>query len=190
MSGAMSGVMPAHGASSSHDSRSPTTASPAAARTASITWRANSSRSCPHSSPRWLVRPDEELAHQAVLAGVDLDAVAAGVDRDAGRGGEPGDHRLRCRRPPSTSAPRGCSPRAPATAPTAALAVGAAALAAGVVERGDHQASVRVAGGGDRRPSGARSAAASGARSYGQSLSCTLAPSVTMMPQPPAARRS
>ena len=31
---------------------------------------------------------------------------------------------------------------------------------------------------------------ASGARSYGQSLSCTLAPSVTIMPQPPRARRA
>ena len=32
--------------------------------------------------------------------------------------------------------------------------------------------------------------AASGARSYGQSDACTLAPSVTTIPQPPRARRS
>ncbi len=31
---------------------------------------------------------------------------------------------------------------------------------------------------------------ASGARSYGQSDSCTLAPSMTIVPQPPLARRS
>ena len=46
MSGAISGVMPAHGASSSHDSRSPTIRSaPAPARTAAITRRANRRRS-------------------------------------------------------------------------------------------------------------------------------------------------
>ena len=38
------------------------------------------------------------------------------------------------------------------------------------------------------QPSPAR--AASGARSYGQSDSCTLAPSTTIVPQPPRARRS
>ena len=58
-SGACSGVIPAHGASSSHDSRSATTASgPTAARTAVSTWRAKSVRSWPHSSSRWLVSPD------------------------------------------------------------------------------------------------------------------------------------
>ena len=46
MSGAMSGVIPAHGASSSHDSRNPTIRSaPAPSRAAAITRRANSRRS-------------------------------------------------------------------------------------------------------------------------------------------------
>ncbi len=39
----------------------------------------------------------------------------------------------------------------------------------------------------EAQPSAQRSA--NGARSYGQSLACALAPSVTMIPHPPAARR-
>ena len=57
--GACSGVIPAHGASSSHDRRSTTTrVGPTAERTAANTSRAKRSRSPPHSSSRWLVSPD------------------------------------------------------------------------------------------------------------------------------------
>ena len=57
MAGAISGVMPAHGASSSQQRRNPTTEVPTAARTASMTSRANRSRSRPQMSSRWLVSP-------------------------------------------------------------------------------------------------------------------------------------
>ena len=59
MAGAWSGVIPAHGASSSPDRRSPSTRSgPSAPRTAARTSRAKRRRSVPHSSPRWFVRPE------------------------------------------------------------------------------------------------------------------------------------
>ena len=78
MSGALSGVIPAHGASSSQHSRSPTTGSVR-------THRGDHLLSEQHSllSPRIVAmvgQPRQELAHQTVLSCVDLDAVAAGSD--------------------------------------------------------------------------------------------------------------
>ena len=79
--------MPAHGASSSHDRRSPTTRSaPTAARTV-VDDVAGEAQPVGAPLVAALVRqPGQELAHEAVLAGVDLDAVAVGRDgRPGGR---------------------------------------------------------------------------------------------------------
>ena len=77
MPGAISGVMPAHGASSSHDSRSPTTRSVPIADAHGGDHLAGEQQSILTPLVVALVgEPAEELAHQAVLAGVDLDAVA------------------------------------------------------------------------------------------------------------------
>ena len=108
--------------------------------------------------PPWIVavvgQAREELAYQAVLAGVDLDTVAAGVRRDGCGAGEAGDHRVDVvglhplRRLPAVDLgnPRWRQQRQ--------LAVRAAALAAGVVERCDHHGVVGVAGVGDLLPAG------------------------------------
>ena len=113
-------MRPAHGASSSHDSRRPTTASaPAPARTAPSTSRANRSSVGPPLVAALVGEARQELAHQRVLAGVDLHAVEPGRHGQPGRRAEARRPPRRCRRPPSTWGPRGCSPRAPATAPTA-----------------------------------------------------------------------
>jgi hypothetical protein len=94
----------------------------------------------------------QELADQAVLAGIDLDPVATGLHRQRGGRAETGDdrgdvvglHPLRHFARVDLRHPRGC--------PQFALVVGAGALAAGMVERGDHQRSMCVAGGADGRP--------------------------------------
>ena len=151
---------------------------------------AKRSRSPPHSSPRWLVRPGEELAHEAVLTGVDLDAVAPGRHRRARRRRRTRRRRRRCRPPPSTSAPRVSPPRAPATAPTAA----AGCRPTSPARRRGRATRGRARRGRGRprrsRPTRAPAWLASGARSYGQSDSWTLAPSTTIVPHPPRARRS
>ena len=101
-----------------------------------------------------LVRqPGQELAHEAVLAGVDLDAVAAGLDRRP---------RAAAPKPATTAAMSsasihfGTSRRRhlghPRRRPQRALAVRRRALPAGVVERGDDERAVRPAGGDDRGP--------------------------------------
>ena len=193
MAGACSGVMPAHGASSSHDSRSPTTASaPTPPRTAAITSRAKRSAVGAPLVVALVREPGQELADQAVLAGVDLDAVAAGVDGEPAPRRRTRRRRRRCRRPPSTSAPRGVLTSGTRDgAHSGALAVGRRALPAGVVERGDDERAVRR---GRRRRSPAQPSAAP----LGQrrplvrpvATSCTLAPSTTIVPHPPRARRS
>ncbi len=96
--------------------------------------------------------PTEELAHEAVLSGVDLHPVAASRDCQPRGGGEPGDHL------PDVVGfhPLGHLASVhlghPARRPQRGLAVGTAALAAGVVEGGDDQRAVGVAGGGDGAP--------------------------------------
>ncbi len=102
-----------------------------------------------------LVRePGQELAHQAVLAGVDLDAVAVGAGGLAGGGAETGDdgrdvgglHPLRDLAGRHLGHPR--------RRPQWALAVGRRALPAGMVERRDHEGAVGAAGGDDPGPAG------------------------------------
>ena len=119
----------------------------------------------------------QELAHQAVLAGIDLDAVAAGVDGDPRRAGEPIDdgrdvvglHRLGDLSRVDLGHPR--------RRPQRALAVRRRTLATGVVERCDDERAVRSTRSDDRRPNRRAHRSASGARSYGQSDSWTQAPS-------------
>ena len=119
--GAISGVMPAHGASSSQDRRSPTTASgPIARRTAPITDLAKQRAVGAPLVAAVVGQAGEELADEAVLAGVDLHAVAAGRDGASGPPRRTRRRRRRCPRAPSTWAPRARRPRARATAPTAA----------------------------------------------------------------------
>ena len=99
-------------------------------------------------------QPGQELAHEAVLAGVDLHAVAPGIDGSRGGGDEAVDdggdvvglHPLGdLARRHLRHARRG---------PQRRLAVGRRTLPAGVVERGDDERSMGPAGGGDRRPPG------------------------------------
>ena len=98
-------------------------------------------------------QPGEELAHEAVLPGVDLDAVAAGGHGGGGGRGEPvhdgGDvgrlHPLRHLAGRHLGDTR--------RRPQRTLAVRRRALAAGVVERRQHQAAVRVTGLADGVPS-------------------------------------
>ena len=141
IAGAMSGVMPAHGASSSHDRRSPTTAGSPAAAARRGDHPAGEQQAVGAPLVAALVgQPGEELADQAVLAGVDLHAVAAGVDGELARRREAGDdgldvvvlHPLRDLAAVDLGHPR--------RRPQLALAVGRRALAAGVVERRDHAA--------------------------------------------------
>ena len=68
-----------------------------AARTAAITSRANRSRSCAPLVVAVVGQPGQELAHQAVLAGVDLDAVASGARRPVARARRTRRSRRRCR---------------------------------------------------------------------------------------------
>ena len=85
----------------------------------------------------------EELANQAVLARVDLHTVDIGVDGDPGRSGEPADdgrdvvglHPLRNLSTVDLGHTRWC--------PQRRLAVRGRTLAAGVVERSDHERAVR-----------------------------------------------
>ena len=189
--GAISGVMPAHGAISSHDSRSPTTwSAPTAARTAVSTVRARCRRSAPHSSPRWFVSPERNwrtrLCWPALISTPSQPASTApsrGGDEAVDDGGDVvGLHPLGDLAGRHLGDPR--------RRPQRGLAVGRRALPAGVVERGDDERAVGPAGGDDGGPAGRRPATASGARSYGQSDGWTLAPSMTIVPQPPRARRS
>ena len=177
--GACSGVIPAHGASSSHDSRSTTTrVGPTAERTAASTSRGEAQ---PISAPLVVTlvgQPGQELAHQAVLAGVDLDAVTPGVD---GQRRPPRRTRSTTAAMSSASIHFGTSRVATSGtrdgAHSGALAVRRRALPAGVVERRPGRARPRrgTAAAIAAQPSAQRSA--SGARSYGQSDGWTLAPS-------------
>ena len=93
MAGAMSGVMPAHGASSSHDSRSAEQLA-CAGRGRGDHLAGEPLRSVAPLVVALVGEAGQELAHEAVLAGVDLDAVAAGVDGELRRVAEAGDHRV------------------------------------------------------------------------------------------------
>ena len=96
----------------------------------------------------------QELADDAVLAGVDLHAVAAGGDGELGGRGEGVDdrgdvlglHPLRHLTGGDLGDARRC--------PQRRLVVGGGALAAGVVERGEDEAAVRPAGADDGSPAG------------------------------------
>ncbi|CAB4852278.1 unannotated protein [freshwater metagenome] len=81
----------------------------------------------------------QELTHQAVLSGIDLDPVAPAVDGELGSAGEPGDDRSDV----VGLHPFGHLARVhlwyPAGSPQLALVVCAAALTTGVVDAGDHQ---------------------------------------------------
>ena len=98
--------------------------------------------------------PRQELAHQAVLAGVHLHPVAPGPHRQGSGRTETGHHRsdvvgfhpLRNLAAVHLGYPR--------RGPQWILAVGARALPAGVVERGDHERAVDVACRGDGLPPG------------------------------------
>ena len=132
-------------------------------------------------------QPGEELADQAVLAGVDLDAVAAGVDGGRGGGAEPGDdggdvvglHPLRdlaashlghARRRPQRRA--GCRPTSPARRRGRATASTSAPCG--------RQAAATAA-----QPGVGPCAPAAPARRASRD-GWTLAPSTTIVPQPPA----
>ena len=189
MAGACSGVIPAHGASSSHDRRSPTIRSGALARTAAITRRANRLRSSPHSSSRWLVSPLRNwrtrlccpaltstpshpasaaslaaLANPSTTASMSPVSIHLGTSRVLTSGTRDGAHSGRW-----LYADDPCPPAWSRAAMTSAPCGWQAAAI-------------------DAHPS--RHRAASGARSYGQSDSCTLAPSITIVPHPPRARRA
>ncbi len=89
--GAISGVIPAHGASSSHDRRSPSVPVLGANGFDHLAGEQQ-----PIGAPLVAAvvgEAAEELADQAVLAGVDLHAVAAGLAGELGPGREAGDHR-------------------------------------------------------------------------------------------------
>ena len=132
----------------------------------------------------------QELAHEAVLAGVDLDAVAPGRDRPLGGGAEPADdggdvgrlHPLRHLARRHLGHPR--------RRPQRALAVGRRALPAGVVERRP----ARAPRGGGRprrsRPTRPRPRSPAAPARTASRTSWTLAPSTTIVPHPPRARRS
>ena len=121
-----------------------------------------------------------------MLAGVDLDAVDVGVD---------GQLAPRAANPAITAAMSSASIHFGTSrvftsgtrdgAHSGALAVRRRSLPAGVVERGDHERSVRPAGVRTIADQPAPQRSASGARSYGQSDACTDAPSITIVPQPP-----
>ena len=147
--------MPAHGASSSHDRRSPTMRSaPSADRTAVITSRANRSRSWPHSSSRWLVSPlrnwRTRLCWPALISTPSTSASTAEL---RGRR-EPVDDRRDVVGLHPLGDLAGVDLRNARRRPQRGLAVGRRTLAAGVVERRDHQRSVRAARVDDGRPTG------------------------------------
>ena len=96
----------------------------------------------------------QELAHQAVLAGVDLDTVAAGLPCNRRASRKSGDHRLDVGGLHPLRRLAAVDLRDARRGPQRLLVVGTAALAAGVIERGDHEGAVRVAGLGDRSPTG------------------------------------
>ncbi len=98
-------------------------------------------------------QPAEELAHQAVLAGVDLHPVAAGAHCPGGRRGEAVDDGADVGGLHPLGHFAGVDLRHPRRGPQLALAVRAGALAAGVVERGDHQCARWMARLDDRTPS-------------------------------------
>ena len=112
-------------------------------------------RACRRTPPVVAVvgEPGEELAHEAVLAGVHLDAVASGLDGEAGAAREPGDDRgdVVVLHPLRHLAGRHLGH--PRRRPQLALAVRRRSLPTGVVERGDGERSVLVQRRGDRPPS-------------------------------------
>ncbi len=166
--GACSGVMPAHGASSSHERRRPTTARRRRRRgRPPARSRAKRVRSWPHSSPRWLVRPDRNWRTQAVLAGVDLHAVAARAARPGGGRAEAVDHGCDVLGLHPLRDLAGVDLGHPRRRPQLTLAVGRRALPAGVAERGEHERAVVVDGVGDLGPAVGRTRSASGAALVG-----------------------
>ena len=101
-------------------------------------------------------QPRQELADEAVLTGVHLDAVASRIPRDPCCGAEAGDHggdvvRLHPLRHLARH-----HLRDPRRRPERRLAVRRRTLAAGVIEGGDDERAVAAARGRDRRPSVAR----------------------------------
>ncbi len=152
MAGACSGVMPAHGASSSHDRRSPTIRSGALGADR----RDHPSREQVAIETPLVValvgEPAEELAHEAVLSGVDLDTVAPGLGGEPGGVREPVDDGLDVARLHPLRDLAGVDLGHARWRPQRTLVVRRRSLPTGMVEGGDDERAVRVAGGGDRRP--------------------------------------
>ena len=96
--------------------------------------------------------PGQELADQAVLAGVDLDAVEVGIDGQLGGRAETVDDGGDVVGLHPLGNLAGVHLGDPRRRPQRRLAVGRRSLPAGVIERRDHERPVRVAGAGDRRP--------------------------------------
>ena len=142
-SAACSGVTPAHGASSSHDRRSPTIRSgPTAARTASSTSRVSAQAVLAVGVVALVGEPGVELAQDRQRAGVDLHPVEAGPDGRPGRRGEALDQCL------DLGGAHGHRHLAAdhvghrGRRPQHRLRVGARPLAAGVAESGQHHGAV------------------------------------------------
>ena len=90
--------------------------------------------------------PAQELADQAVLAGIDLHAVEVGLGRQLGGVPEPVDHRLDVVGLHPLRHLTGVGLRHARGRPQRRLAVRRRSLPAGMIERGDHERPVRPAG--------------------------------------------
>ena len=192
MAGAISGVMPAHGASSSHDSRSPTIAVGATTGADRRDHPSRAKQRGRHPTRRragWSARDRNwrtRLCWPALISTPSHPASAASLAASA---------------KPSTTASmssvsihfgtsRVSTSGTRDGAHSGALAVRRRSLSAGVVERGDDERAVRLAGGDDRRPAvagtgGQRRPLVRPVRRRGRSR-----PRSTIVPHPPRARRS